>query len=312
MKRVNAELVKHHFTTVYQLLDEMIDNGFPITTELSLLFDLVRPPQSLLNGLSRTQGKGGRSMVPWRKKGIKYSNNQIFFDVVEELNCIVGANGNIKYAEAFGTMHVNCRLGAMPDVELRFVNPEIIEDISFHPCIRLARYEQSKILSFIPPDGEFDLINYRIEYNETNSPVYCTPQITGYKGGARVTLNLKSKMASELEDVKVFVPFDIAVTDYSMIKPSRGSISLTQNGKLLTWNLGKIPANEPFSLSGTISTASSHVGTVGAVRVKFIASSKTFSGLKVEKVVVKDIPYKDPYKGVRYRSVAGRYEVRNS
>jgi len=85
--------IKQNFVTVYQLLDEMIDNGFPITTEISLLQDLVKPPQSLLQAVGNivTQAKSGngRSPVPWRKLGIRYANNEIFFDFVEEMNCIV-------------------------------------------------------------------------------------------------------------------------------------------------------------------------------------------------------------------------------
>ena len=39
-----------------------------------------------------------------------------------------------------------------------------LEDIKFHQCVRLARFENDRTISFIPPDGEFDLMNYRLRY----------------------------------------------------------------------------------------------------------------------------------------------------
>ena len=33
-----------------------------------------------------------------------------------------------------------------------------MEDIKFHQCVRLARFENDRTISFIPPDGNFDLM----------------------------------------------------------------------------------------------------------------------------------------------------------
>ena len=37
-----------------------------------------------------------------------------------------------------------------------------LEDMKFHQCVRLARFENDRTISFIPPDGHFDLMNYRL------------------------------------------------------------------------------------------------------------------------------------------------------
>lgn len=37
-----------------------------------------------------------------------------------------------------------------------------MEDIRFHQCVRLARFENDRTISFIPPDGEFELMSYRL------------------------------------------------------------------------------------------------------------------------------------------------------
>lgn len=38
-----------------------------------------------------------------------------------------------------------------------------ISDIKFHQCVRLAKFDNERIISFIPADGIFDLITYRLE-----------------------------------------------------------------------------------------------------------------------------------------------------
>ena len=37
-----------------------------------------------------------------------------------------------------------------------------LEDIKFHQCVRLSRFENDRTISFIPPDGEFELMSYRL------------------------------------------------------------------------------------------------------------------------------------------------------
>lgn len=51
---------------------------------------------------------------------------------------------------------VQGRAGKQKTVEL--------EDIKFHQCVRLARFENDRTISFIPPDGNFDLMTYRLRW----------------------------------------------------------------------------------------------------------------------------------------------------
>lgn len=47
-------------------------------------------------------------------------------------------------------------------LQLIFANPAIIEDCSFHPCVRYARFEREQVVSFVPPDGAFQLMSVRV------------------------------------------------------------------------------------------------------------------------------------------------------
>ena len=37
-----------------------------------------------------------------------------------------------------------------------------MEDVKFHQCVRLSRFDADRTISFIPPDGEFELMSYRL------------------------------------------------------------------------------------------------------------------------------------------------------
>merc|ERR1712216_389110 len=74
---VREDVVKENFVLLYQLLDEMMDNGFPLTTEPNILKSMILPPTTLgklANAVGAGQGnvvadlpEGTLSNVPWRK-----------------------------------------------------------------------------------------------------------------------------------------------------------------------------------------------------------------------------------------------------
>lgn len=40
-------------------------------------------------------------------------------------------------------------------------SPIAIDDLTFHQCVKLGKFDSNRSISFIPPDGEFDLMKYR-------------------------------------------------------------------------------------------------------------------------------------------------------
>ena len=64
--------------------------------------------------------------------------------------------------EVTGVVQANSRLSGIPDLTLTFVDPNVIDDCSFHPCVRYNRFERDSAVSFVPPDGKFDLMKYRV------------------------------------------------------------------------------------------------------------------------------------------------------
>jgi AP-3 complex subunit mu len=300
----------------------MIDNGYPITTEISLLKDLVKVPQSVVKSVVntamnlKTSSGHGRSPVPWRKAGIRYATNEIFFDLIEEMSCIVDVNGMSVLCEINGRIHANCKLSGMPDLLLQFKEPSLIEDCYFHPCVRYSRYEQDRSVSFVPPDGEFDLMHYQVT-NIPMSPIYCRSQLSfsddGARGNVNIMLGLRHTMGKTLEDVRVDIPLPALETHN--LHPSQGTIVYDAKNKLLRWNVGKIfPEKKDTnpSITGHLTLPpKTKIAKSGpsAVMLYFKLPTVALSGMKVDSVQLKTENYK-PYKGVRYMTGAGRFEIR--
>ena len=67
--------IKDNFSTVYQLLEEMVDYGWPLTTEPNALKAMIRPPnlmskllQGTTSAVSDELPSGTVSNIPWRAK----------------------------------------------------------------------------------------------------------------------------------------------------------------------------------------------------------------------------------------------------
>ncbi len=52
--------------------------------------------------VSDTLPTGQLSNVPWRRSGVKYTNNEAYFDVIEEVDAIIDKSGSTVSAEIHG------------------------------------------------------------------------------------------------------------------------------------------------------------------------------------------------------------------
>ena len=131
--------------------------------------------------------------MSWRPENIKYRKNEVFLDVIESVNLLAGAQGNVLRSEIVGVVKMRVYLSGMPELRLG-LNDKVgkywyasvqgdnpiclqvlfestgrgksksveLEDVKFHQCVRLSRFENDRTISFIPPDGEFELMSYRL------------------------------------------------------------------------------------------------------------------------------------------------------
>ena len=166
----------------------MMDFGYPLTTEPNALKAMIQPPTAISRLANVTLGgsnisdilpDGTISNMPWRKTDVSYTQNEIYLDIIEEIDAIVDRNGLIVTSEVSGIIVGNSRLSGVPDLALSFVNPDVIDDCSFHPCVRYTRFERDRIISFVPPDGNFELMRYRVSTpGNVSAPCYCQPSLS--------------------------------------------------------------------------------------------------------------------------------------
>jgi AP-3 complex subunit mu len=76
-----------------------------------------------------------------------------------------------------------------------------MDDVSFHPCVDYQRWQQGRVVSFVPPDGTFVLQKYRVSAH-VPMPIYCKPQINFNDAGGRIFIMVGSKTASRRLDVR--------------------------------------------------------------------------------------------------------------
>ena len=67
--------------------------------------------------VSGTLPTGQLSNIPWRRTGVKYTNNEAYFDVIEEVDAIIDKSGTTVTAEIQG--YVSLVTWIMPPARLK-------------------------------------------------------------------------------------------------------------------------------------------------------------------------------------------------
>lgn len=316
-KELEEESIRDNFVVIYELLDEMMDFGYPQTTESKILQEYItqeshklviqaRPPIAVTNAVS------------WRSEGIRYRKNEVFLDVVESLNLLVSSNGNVLRSEILGAIKMKCYLSGMPELRLG-LNDKVMfettgratrgksiemEDVKFHQCVRLSRFENDRTISFIPPDGEFELMSYRL--NTQVKPLIWVECIVESHSGSRIEYILKAKAQfkrrSTANNVEITVPVP-EDADSPRFRTNIGSVHYAPEKSAIVWKIKQFGGNKEFlmraelglpsvkgddehggGMTGGFGGSMGGVGNKGAKRpisVKFEIPYFTTSGIQV-------------------------------
>ncbi|PFH35617.1 adaptor complexes medium subunit family protein [Besnoitia besnoiti] len=103
---------------------------------------------------------GAGSDCWWRRGNVHYASNEVYVDVVEAIHAIVDAEGKMLQASVSGVIQMNSRLSGLPELCLTPRRPALLQDASFHPCVKLPRFKRDGVVAFCPPDGDFVLASY--------------------------------------------------------------------------------------------------------------------------------------------------------
>lgn len=191
---LNEESIRKNFVLVYELLDEMVDFGYPQTTNTEHLKScihneavLIETPKPGVAGLNLPQWNPRtvpsnavhRPVGPTQNESSRNKKNEIFVDILERITVLMNANGFVINSAIDGSIQMKSYLAGNPELKLA-LNEDIniknqqlggvhggygavvLDDCNFHECVDLEDFSEQRTLSFYPPDGEFAVMNYRI------------------------------------------------------------------------------------------------------------------------------------------------------
>jgi AP-1 complex subunit mu len=292
-----------------------------VTQESNRLESAPRPPIALTHAVS------------WRVEGIKHRKNEIFLDVIEKLNILVASNGTVLHSEIMGSIQMKSFLSGMPELKLGLndklmfeatgrstnrVKAVELEDIKFHQCVRLARFENDRTISFIPPDGEFELMSYRL--NTQVKPLIWVEAVVEPHSHSRIEYMIKAKSQfkarSIANNVEIVIPVPRDV-DSPSFKASIGTVTYFPDRDAVVWTIKQFAGTKEYLMRAhfglpSVAADEGHEQWKAPIEVKFEIPYFTVSGLQVRYLKIIEKSGYQALPWVRYITMNGNYQLRMS
>uniref|UniRef100_A0A914W800 MHD domain-containing protein n=1 Tax=Plectus sambesii TaxID=2011161 RepID=A0A914W800_9BILA len=326
-KDVEEESVRDNFVIIYELLDEMMDFGYPQTTDSRILQEYITQEGHKLEGIAPKLPMAVTNAVSWRSEGIKYRKNEVFLDVIESVNMLANANGAVLRSEIVGAVKMRVFLTGMPELRLglndkvlfessgRGKNKSVeLEDVKFHQCVRLSRFENDRTISFIPPDGEFELMSYRL--TTTVKPLIWIEAVVERHTHSRVEYMVKAKSQfkrrSTANNVEVIIPVP-SDADSPKFKTSVGTVRYVPEQSAFVWTIKSFPGGKEYLMRAHFnlpSVISEDMEGKPPMKVKFEIPYFTTSGIQVRYLKIIEKSGYQALPWVRYITQNGDYQLR--
>eukprot|EP00127_Corallochytrium_limacisporum_P003442 Clim_evm70s149 gene=Clim_evmTU70s149 len=345
LHNITQERIKENFATMYELLDEAVDFGYPQHTGADILKLCITQggftpqEQTMIANQLTAQVTGA---VSWRREGIRYRKNEIFIDIIENVNVLVATDQRVLTSNVSGSIMLRCYLSGMPECKFGLndkvlMDPEVvaaaqaagvplpkqkgkkqiaIDDYTFHQCVKLGKFSSDRTISFVPVDGEFELMRYRITQN-IHIPFKIVPLVKEIgKTRLEITVVLKSLYVTRLlaTNVEVRIPTP-PNTSKANVTCLAGRAKYKSGENAIIWKIKRMSGQTELQINADIELLSMAKGAKNwsrpPVSLKFQVPMFTASGLNVRfcKVFEPKLAYKT-IKWVRYLTQAGTYELR--
>jgi len=276
-----------------------------------------RPPQALTN------------VVSWRSEGIKYRKNEVFLDVIESINLLVNSNGTLLRSEIVGSIKMKTYLSGMPELRL-VLNDRLMfegagrsyrgkaiemEDVNFHQCVRLSRFDNDRTISFVPPDGEFELMSYRLN-THIKPLIWIEPSIETHQHSRidytiKARSQFKQKSIANNVEISIPVPSDVSAPKFMS---GIGNVNYAPEKDAIVWSIRQFPGGKEFLMTGTFGLPSIHneenPEKKPPITVKFEIPYFTVSGIQVRYLKITEKSGYQALPWVRYITQSGDYQIR--
>jgi len=334
-KELEEESIRDNFVITYELMDEMMDFGYPQISESKILREYITQEAHKLQVEKLPMAV--TNAVSWRSEGIKHRKNEIFLDVVERLNLLVAANGTLLRSEILGSLKMRSYLSGMPELKLG-LNDKLLfeatgrraggrglskgkavemEDIKFHQCVRLARFENDRTISFIPPDGEFELMSYRLSTQV--KPLIWIEAVVEPHSHSRIEYMIKAKsqfkQRSTANNVEILIPVP-PDADSPSFKTSIGTVKYAPERDAIVWSIKQFHGGKEYLMRAHFGLPSvsneEDKKDKPPITVKFEIPYFTVSGIQVRYLKIIEKSGYQALPWVRYITQNGDYQLRMS
>ena len=324
--------IKKNFVLIYELIDETMDYGFPQITEVSALQQYITQKGIKDNqkDLAKLQAALTQvtNAIAWRKQGIVYKVNQVHIDVIENMNLLLTKSGDVIKSEVIGKVVVKSNLSGMPeckfgmndklalaDANTTGTNGITIEDIKFHQCVRLSDFKTDRTITFIPPDGSFELMSYRVTENviipfKIYTNIIETPSLANSAIPTSIDVDLTVKSLFEkllfAQEIVIRIPVPSNATNVKC-HTNVGKAKYESNKGAIMWRIKKMFGDKESKLKCEVpllETNDPKPWVREPIRVEFQLPMFTSSGLRVRHLKVIE---KEDYKTTKWI----RYLVKN-
>ncbi|KAK9828491.1 hypothetical protein WJX72_000299 [[Myrmecia] bisecta] len=316
----SEQSIKSNFVLIYELLDEILDFGYPQIVDPSILKQYIFQKGFVTEAtkLRREQEAQAATLqvtgaVGWRKDNIKYKKNEVFLDIVEQVNMLMSHKGTVLRCDVNGKIVMKVFLSGMPDVKLGLNDK--LEDVTFHQCVNLGRFNTEKVVSFVPPDGEFELMKYRCQ--EGISLPFRVLPIINELGRTRLEVNVKAKSTFNAKLFALNVVISIPVPEHTAradIQTTQGKAKYDSKKSCLVWKIKRFTGNTENALVATVeliaTTREKKPWARPPIQMAFQVPMFSASGLRVQYLKVWEKSSYKVDKWVRKVCKSGDYNIR--
>ncbi|KAJ9109743.1 hypothetical protein QFC19_001973 [Naganishia cerealis] len=266
----------------------------------------------------------------WRRADVKYRKNEAFVDVIETVNLLMSKEGSVLRADVDGQIMMRAYLSGTPECKFglndklvlekksdraRADNAVELDDCQFHQCVRLGKFDSDRSISFIPPDGEFELMKYRSTTNINLPFKLQTHVVEPSKSRVEYAIHLKANFDPKLNanDVVLRIPTPLNTTSVNC-KVQVGKAKYVPGENVIIWKIPRIQGAQETTLTAEAELASTthrQAWSRPPIEVDFSVVMFTASGLLVRFLKVFEKSGYQSVKWVRYMTKSkGTYQIR--
>ncbi|KAK2959518.1 putative AP-2 complex subunit mu [Blattamonas nauphoetae] len=333
----NEDTIKKHFPLMYELIDEAFDFGYPqnIDPEVLKTYIIQGKPITAQKAQQLSVHATGQSNRP---PDLVYKNNEMYIDIIEQVDLLVSSRHTILNAEVNGQINLRVHLSGQPECIFGF-NDKLfmdkhndlsqravrrgrgfqleLDDIQFHKCVKLGRFNADRTIAFVPPDGDFTLMRYRISERLVKPPFNVNPVIiehTNTRFVVQVTISstFNPQFVATQVVVKIPVPHNTARTTCDV---SIGAAKFEPTQHAIMWRITNFPGCSSTQITASVQLLASVVQQAPwpkpPIAMQFMVPMATSSGLEVlfMNITENKLNYQAE-RFIRYLTRGGNYLIR--